>query len=198
MTNGSITATTQITLAGLKVRTGDLIFTTDGGPSSLEGQFWRILGALIPGDVDHVVIYLGPGGRCVEAGAKGKVITFEIPGSVWDMPAMLPQRGIQDTLYGVGDPVAGRGIDPAQEELIRLKAANYALEQAILGKPYNLNFLDSTTDRAFYCSQLAFMAYRPQGIDLNAEVLFPAIPATRSIVFPQDVWRSCKARRRPA
>jgi len=36
------------------------------------------------GDVDHVVIYVGPGGRCVEAGAKGKVITFDIIDNAWN------------------------------------------------------------------------------------------------------------------
>ncbi len=63
---------------GLKLQTGDLICTTDGGGENIEGQFWRLIGKLIPGDVDHIVVYVGPGGRCVEAGAKGKVITFEV------------------------------------------------------------------------------------------------------------------------
>ena len=63
---------------GLIVQTGDLICTTDGGDVDIKGQFWRLIGKLIPGEVDHIVIFVGPGGRCVEAGARGKVITFEV------------------------------------------------------------------------------------------------------------------------
>ena len=54
---------------GVPVRTGDLICTTDGNDSPISGQFWFLIGMLIPGDVDHIVVYTGPQGRCVEAGA---------------------------------------------------------------------------------------------------------------------------------
>jgi hypothetical protein len=65
-------------IEGLRVQTGDLLCTTDGGGADITGQFWRLIGKLIPGDIDHIIIYVGPGGRCVEAGAKGKVITFDV------------------------------------------------------------------------------------------------------------------------
>lgn len=64
----------KYTINGLKLRTGDLICTTDGGGELFVGEFWRLVGKLIPGDVDHIVIYIGPGGRCVESGATGRVI----------------------------------------------------------------------------------------------------------------------------
>jgi len=69
------------------VQTGDIICTTDGGGEIFAGQFWRLVGKLIPGEVDHIAVYVGPQGRCVEAGAKGRVITNtgkgipEIPGT---------------------------------------------------------------------------------------------------------------------
>jgi hypothetical protein len=177
-------------IEGLKVRTGDLICTTDGGGGDLKGQFWRVIGKLLPGDVDHIVVYVGPEGRCVEAGAKGAVIEFEVPGTTWDSRAMTGQRGMLiDEFYGVAYPLQGRGSDSSREDLIREGIARYCLEQ--VGKPYNMNFLDSSTERAFYCSQLAYKAYLPQGIDLKTGVGIPEIPFTDRIIFPQEIWSGC-------
>ena len=177
---------------GLKLQTGDLICTIDGGDEDIEGQFWRLIGKLIPGDVDHIVVYVGPGGKCVEAGAKGKVITFEIQEQIWDAEKMKPQRGLFiDTLYGVAYPLEGRGLDEVKATNIREKVALFCLKQAELGKPYNINFLDSSTQSAFYCSQLAYKAYLEQGIDLNTRIGIPDIPGTESIIFPQEIWNSC-------
>ncbi|BDU74014.1 hypothetical protein [Mesoterricola silvestris] len=194
MNTDSVKDVTTFALEGLALRTGDLICTTDGEGPGEKGQFWWLLGRLIPGDVDHIVIYVGPGGRCVEAAAKGSVVAFELSGPTWDAPAMFDQRGVRDLLYGIGDPVAGRGLD--SEDPIRLAAANYCLDQARQAKPYNLNFLDSGTDKAFYCSQLAYKAYLPLGIDLNSGVGVPSIPGTGSIIFPQEVWNACRVKRR--
>ena len=58
-------------IEGLTLQTGDVICTMNGKPDILPGQFWWLVGKLVPGDVDHVAIYLGPDGRCVEAGARG-------------------------------------------------------------------------------------------------------------------------------
>lgn len=89
---------------GLKLKTGDIICTTDGGVPILEGQFWRFIGNLIPGDVDHVAIYVGPEGRCVEAGPKG-VIAYEVMNKSWDSMKMRDQRGpVVDTFYGIAAP----------------------------------------------------------------------------------------------
>lgn len=55
---------------GLTVQTGDLIYTTHCGEGLVSRQFWFLVGTLIPSIVDHISIYVGPGGRCVEAGAK--------------------------------------------------------------------------------------------------------------------------------
>jgi len=173
---------------GLAVRTGDLICTVDGGGPLVPGEFWRLIGKLIPGDVDHVVIYVGPEGKCVEAGAKG-VISFETQASVWNSADMFNQRLMVDQLYGIAYPLRGRGLALDQEETIRENVAAFCLAQ--VGKPYNINFLDSSTENSFYCSQLAYAAYLKNGIDLNTGEGVPEIPGTGSIIFPQEVWESC-------
>jgi uncharacterized protein YycO len=174
---------------GLMMQTGDLICTTDGGGADMKGQFWRLVGKLIPGDVDHIVIYLGPGGRCVEAGPKG-VSVFEISGSIWDSEKMADQRGdLIDELYGVAYPLQGKDLTEAQILSMREDVASYCLAQ--LRKPYNIDFLDSSGEDAFYCSQLAYKAYLKEGIDLNTRIGIPNIPGTESIIFPQEIWSGC-------
>jgi hypothetical protein len=173
---------------GLPVRTGDLICTVDGGTPIVPGEFWRLVGKLIPGDVDHIVIYIGPEGRCVEAGPKG-VISFETPSSMWDSASMLAQRQLVDQFCGIAYPLQGRGLASGQEAAIRESVAAFCLAQ--VGKPYNINFLDSSTEDSFYCSQLAYRAYLKNGIDLNTGNGVPQIPGTASIIFPQEVWESC-------
>ena len=180
---------------GIPLKTGDLICTADGDPASFAGQFWWVVGRLILGDVDHIAIYVGPGGRCVEAGARGKVITFEVPNNEWDAQAMFDERYIIDELYGVAYPLAERGLNPRQEQDIRIDVGNYCLQQAKDEKPYNLNFFHSDTEDAFYCSQLAYKAYIGHHIDLNTEKSIPSIPFSKSIVFPQEVWASCRNKR---
>lgn len=181
---------------GLEVRSGDLLFTRDGGDAPFTGQFWWVVGKLLPGEADHVVVYAGPGGRCVEAGATGKVIAFEAV-DPWQAAAMFAARGFLDRLHGAGSPLAGRGLPAGEEEAARLDVANYCLEQARDKKPYNLNFLDSETEQAFYCSQLAYKAYQRRGVNLNTGmVLDRGLPWTKSIIYPQEVWEGCADRRR--
>jgi len=178
----------------LSVETGDLVCTTDGGESILPGQFWRLIGKLIPGDVDHIVIYVGPEGRCVEAGAKGRVLTFDVSDNIWDADKMYEQRNLIDTLYGVAYPLKDRGLSEQEIVQIREDVAEYCLHQADTRKPYNINFLNSQTEEAFYCSQLAYKAYLRHGINLNTGKGVIEIPGTSSIVFPQEVWESCSNR----
>ena len=179
-------------IEGLTVQTGDLICTTDGGGGDITGQFWRLIGKLIPGDVDHIVIYVGPEGRCVEAGAKGRVITFDIIDNVWDAETMRTQRGpFKDIFYGVAYPLRSGDINPAQEIEIREDVAAYCIKQAQLNKPYNLNFFNSSTEEAFYCSQLAYRAYLRNGINLNFGARVLEIPGTKSIILPQEIWDGC-------
>jgi len=193
-----VTQVHTYTINGLSVQTGDLICTTDGGASFIRGQFWRMIGKIIPGDVDHIVIYTGPGGRCVEAGAKRMVIEFEVPNGVWNAEAMADSRGgLIDELYGVADPVAGRGRGEREEANIRIDAANYCILQAENRKPYNLAFNTPDIESAFYCSQLAYKAYLRHGINLNTDIGVPNIPFTQTIVFPQEVWEECKFKARP-
>ncbi len=174
---------------GLTVRTGDILCTTDGGGELLVGEFWRLVGKMIPGDIDHIVIYIGPGGRCVESGATGRVIEFEIPSNHWDADAMYDQRKLIDTFYGIAYPLADKGFSEDRENQIRKKVRDYCVAKA--GKPYNLNFLDSGNEDAFYCSQIAYKAYLTCGINLNTDRSVVNIPGTSDIVFPQEIWNIC-------
>ncbi len=179
------------TLNGLPLQTGDIICTTDGGRGNLITYALRAIGSVTPGPVKHVLVYVGPGGWCVESGPKG-VIAFRIEGDTWVPERMRKRRGeLMGRLYGVAYPLAGQRISRRAESRIRAYIARYCLEQAEAGKPYNLNLLNPDTERAFYCSQLAYRAYLPVGIDLNSELGIPSLPGLRSIVFPQEVWSGC-------
>lgn len=181
-------------LEGLAVRTGDIICTMNGKPDILPGEFWRLVGRLVPGDVDHVAIYIGPDGRCAEAGARG-VITFDIPGPVWDTETMALQRGLLfDTFYGVAAPLEGIGLSDDEDFHMRTTVAEYCLRH--VGKPYNLNFLNPEVEDAFYCSQLAYKAYEQVGINLNTGLAMEQLPGTNQIVYPQEIWDSCAHRMR--
>ncbi len=181
---------------GLRVETGDLICTTNTGGDSVPGQFWRLVGMLIPGPVDHIAIYVGPGGRCVEAGARFRVITFNVKNNIWDANKMVRARGLlMDSFYGVAYPLAGKSTAQQKKLKIRENIARYCLKQAKAKKPYNLNFLNSKTEKSFYCSQLAYRAYLRNGINLNTGKGAPKIPGTESIIFPQEIWSGCSHKR---
>ena len=172
-------------IEGLTLQTGDIICTMNGKPDILPGEFWRLIGRLVPGDVDHVAIYLGPDGRCVEAGARG-VITFDAP-DIWDTERMALQRGLLfDSLYGVSSPLGGLGLPETEEHQMRQRLRSYCLAQ--IGKPYNLNFLNAETEESFYCSQLAYKAYQQIGIDLNTGLAMERLPYTNAIIYPQEIW----------
>ena len=177
---------------GIPLQTGDIICTMNGKPDILPGEFWRLIGRLVPGAVDHVAIYLGPGGRCVESGSRG-VITFEVHNETWDTEFMARERGLLfDTFYGVAYPLAGRELAENEEFHMRQKVAEFCLEQ--LGKSYNLNFLNAETEEAFYCSQLAYKAYEQVGINLNTGLAMESLPGTNYIVYPQEIWDGCVRR----
>ena len=180
------------TIDGLLVRTGDVICTTDGELDIMPGDFWRLLGRLLPGEVGHVAVYVGPEGRCVEAAGRG-VVTFEVEGHTWVAERMVEQRGrFIDRLYGVAYPLQGRGLSQEEEAEIRQSVANYCLAQAAANKPYNINFLNPDTEEAFYCSQLPYKAYLAHGINLNTGQGVPNLVGTSSIVFPQEIWSGCR------
>ena len=173
-------------IEGLTLQTGDIICTINGKPDILPGEFWRFVGRLVPGDVDHVAIYLGPDGRCIEAGARG-VTTFDVPHGHWDAERMAIQRGLLfDSFYGVASPLDGIGSAEEEEHEMRATVAAYCLAQ--MGKPYNLNFLNAEIEDAFYCSQLAYKAYQQIGIDLNTGLAMEQIPGTNAIIYPQEIW----------
>lgn len=187
---GQMVYTYQI--EGIAVQTGDIICTMNGKPDILPGEFWRLIGRLVPGDVDHVAVYLGPDGRCAEAGARG-VITFDIPNGHWNTESMARQRGLLfDTFYGVASPLDGLQVSEQEEFDLRSRVAEYCLAQ--VGKPYNLNFLNAETGEAFYCSQLAYKAYQQIGIDLNTGLAMEQIPGTHAIIYPQEIWNGFSRR----
>lgn len=174
---------------GIPVKTGDIICTMNGKPNILPGEFWRLVGRLVPGDVDHIAIYLGPDGRCVEAGALG-VTLFEIHDGHWDAEHTMPERGmLVDTFYGVAYPLKDIGLSHEEEATIREGVMAYCI--AHLGRPYNLNFLDPDTDQAFYCSQLAYKAYMEFGINLNTGMFMEQLPGTNQIIYPQEIAEGC-------
>jgi cell wall-associated NlpC family hydrolase len=173
-------------IEGIPVQTGDIICTMNGKPDILPGEFWRFIGRLVPGDVDHVAIYLGPNGRCVEAGGRG-VITFDVPRGHWNTERMALQRGLLfDSFYGVASPLDGLEISQEEEHELRASVAAYCRAQ--IGKPYNLNFLDADREDAYYCSQLAYKAYQQIGINLNTGLTMEQLPGTNAIVYPQEIW----------
>lgn len=178
---------------GLPVKTGDIICTTNGKPDILPGEFWRLVGRLVPGDVDHIAIYTGPDGRMVEAGARG-VVSFEIHDGLWLPEHFMPERGLLlDTFYGVSYPLHEIGLAVQEENEIRAGVADFCLQH--LGCPYNLNFLDPDREDAFYCSQLAYKAYLPWGINLNTGMFMEQLPGTNKIVYPQELWNGFPHRR---
>ena len=173
-------------IEGLALQTGDILCTMNGKPDILPGEFWRLVGRLVPGDVDHVAIYLGPNGRCVEAGAHG-VIKFTAFNGEWNTERMARRRGhLFDTFYGVASPLDTHGISEEEEQEMRQTVAKYCLAQ--VGKPYNLNFLNAETEESFYCSQLAYKAYQQVGINLNTGLMMEQLPGTNSIIYPQEIW----------
>ena len=173
-------------IEGIPVQTGDIICTMNGKPDILPGEFWRFVGRLVPGDVDHVAIYVGPNGRCIEAGAYG-VIKFTVFNGGWNTERMARRRGhLFDTFYGVVSPLDTPGISEEDEHQMRQAVAAYCRAQ--IGKPYNLNFLNAETEEAFYCSQLAYKAYQQIGINLNTGLAMEQLPGTNGIIYPQEIW----------
>jgi phosphatidylethanolamine-binding protein (PEBP) family uncharacterized protein len=187
------------TINGLPVQTGDILCTQNGAvdvnyPDAIRpGEFWHWVSHIVPGEVDHIAVYLGPAGRCIESGCRG-VISFTVQDGWWNAPAMMGERGrFLDTFYGVAYPLEGRGLPPEVECRLRLDVAAYCLAQ--LGKPYNLNLLNPEQEGSFYCSQLAYKAYQRHGINLNGEPEIRVLPGTQRIVYPQEIWDVCRHRR---
>ena len=107
---------------------------------------------------------------------------------------MYKYRGrFKDDFVGVAYPLQGRGFSEAEEIRIRKSVAAYC--QAQIHKPYNINFLNPDSESAFYCSQLAYKAYLPHGIDLNSDHGVPHIIGSSRIVFPSEIWNGCHHQR---
>ena len=121
---------------------------------------------------------------------------FEVDGNTWDPQQMARQRAmLADTLYGVAYPLAGKGSDVQQEEAIRRDVAQYCLRQAEADKPYNFNFAESRTERAFYCTQLIYLAYLRHGIDFNTGQGILGLQSAHCFILPQEIWDGCSHRR---
>ena len=175
---------------GLTVQTGDLICTSIGQAGFIAGELWLLLGKFVPGEVDHVAMYVGPAGRCVEAVPRG-VITFDLQDNLWMAERLQAQRGLVDRIVGVAYPLQNKLLSKAQEISIRESVAAYCLAQAAAHKPYNYNFFNSDTEEAFYCSHMVYRAYLSHGIDLNSGLGIPDVPGSQQIIFPQEIWSGC-------
>ena len=174
----------EFTVNGRKVKTGDIISTSDG-TNSIYSIGYRLLGTAIPGEVDHSVLYIGPGGLCVEAGIYG-VITFTTT-DTWDSEDMFAERGLLDTFRAASSVMVNRGLSPEEEVAMREFVRAYAL--GCVGKPYNLNFLDPDNERALYCSQLVYLAYKAVGIDLNVGKSGTKGKWFDKVVFPEEILK---------
>ncbi len=182
-------------IAGLSVQTGDILCTTVGDETLLSGLVWRAFGALVPGPIDHMALFVGPGGRCVESGTAG-VVVYDVLDRDWGAQPMAREQGwLTDTLYGVAYPLAGRGLAPEDEASIRSAVAAYCLAQAAADRPYNFNFLNSRTEKSFYCTHLIYQAYLHSGIDLNSQRHFLGLEGPDSLILPQEIWEACEHRR---
>jgi len=173
----------EIRINNRLLKTGDIISTKDG-TNSIYSLGYRVLGALIPGEVDHSVLYIGPGGLCVEAGMFG-VIAFTAADQ-WDSREMLAERGLLDTFIAATSVLTGRGLSSEEEYTARSFVRAYAL--GCVGKPYNLDFLHTDNERAMYCSQLVYLAYKKLGIDLNVGKSGASSKWCDTIVFPQEIY----------
>lgn len=165
-----------------KLKTGDIISTKDG-TNSIYSIGYRMLGALIPGEVDHSVLYVGPGGLCVEAGVFG-VISFSAPDQ-WDSESKFLERGLLDTFVAASSVFTGRNLSESDEIAARSFVRAYAL--GCVGKPYNLDFLHPDNERAMYCSQLVYLAYKHAGINLNTGFSSISGKWCDQIIFPQEI-----------
>jgi len=165
---------------GKMLKTGDIISTGDGN-NSIYSLGFRLLGAVIPGKVDHSLLYIGPDGLCVESGIFG-VVTFNAE-HVWDSERTFPDRMLIDSFYAASSVFPGRGIASDDETRIREFVRAYAIGS--VGKPYNFDFFHPDIESRVYCSQLVYLAYKHAGIDLNVGT--SGIPGTDRIVFPQEI-----------
>jgi len=175
---------------GLDVQTGDILCLAFHGDSENHPvSHWRLLGLVIPGEVDHVAVYIGPGGRCIESAYRG-VYKFDLEGGEWLPKKMYKYRGrFKDDFVGVAYPLQNRDLSKSEEQRIRHGVAEYCLAQ--VGKPYNINFLNTDQEKTFYCSHLAYKAYLSFGIDLNTDYGVPHIIGSHRIVFPTEIWSGC-------
>jgi hypothetical protein len=151
-----------------------------------------VVGWLLPGTVDHVSLYVGPGTRIIEANPYG-VYTFELPNGRWDAHQLHSQRGFIDTLYGVGSPLP---LDTPPDVDARVRAAVAAFCLAQQGKPFNFNFFASNATQSFYCTQLIYQAYQAQGVNLVPTRDVPTEGMIVRPILPQELWHGCPLRRR--
>jgi len=173
----------KFSIRGCPLKSGDIISTKDGTNSVYSLSYWA-LGKQVPGEVDHSVLYVGPGGLCVEAGIFG-VIAFTADDR-WDARTMFAERGLLDSFIAATSAFAGRGLTCGEEYAARSFVRAYALGS--IGKPYNMDFLHPDTEWALYCSQLVYLAYRKLGINLNEEPSGEADRWSDIIVFPQKIY----------
>ena len=65
---------------------------------------------------------------------------------------------------------------------------------AAADRPYNFNFLNSRTEKSFYCTHLIYRAYLHSGIDLNSQRHFLGLAGPDSLILPREIWEACEHR----
>jgi hypothetical protein len=167
-------------IRGRFLKTGDIIFT-EGGSNSIFSMGYSAHDVVTVEDVDHCIIYIGPGGLCVESGNRG-VIKFEAD-QEWRSEQMFIERGLLDNFRTAASVFPSRSLSFLSEHDARLLVRAYVL--GTIGKPYNYSFINPNTESAFYCSQLVYHAYRHAAIDLGLEDRWG------TPVLPQKVLNHC-------
>jgi hypothetical protein len=115
-------------IEGIALQTGDIICTMNGKPDILPGEFWRLVGRLVPGDVDHVAIYLG---RTDDVGPVSDQVHFD---GEWNTERMARRRG---HLFVILRCYIGcAGVSQKKSMKCGRLLPNIAWQ---VGKPYNLN-----------------------------------------------------------
>src|SRR4029079_5856877 len=98
------------TFDGVTAKTGDILFTRDGEPGSVFGAIWKVLGYVLPGDLDHTALYVGPGIRFIESAARG-VVVVTMEGESWQGRQYGKERLLVDHLVCISDTSASSGND---------------------------------------------------------------------------------------
>ena len=158
------------------IRSGDLLFRMGYGASS------RVVVTVGGGQYSHIGIAM-----VVPEGIK---VVHAVPGEGSDGIDKVRCDDIE-VFYSVDRASAGAAARVSCPDSIALSAVAVAYEKNLSSVPFDHKYnLDDTT--SLYCTELIWMAYRKNGIDLaderRHELVIPG--HTLSLIFPEDIWNS--------